>query len=68
MFSQSNFQTSELILLFAFHKAKPQPWKCNEKILSTKMNSDHIIAPEVYVSALKGYIQTPPRKVMTFSF
>lgn len=67
MFSQSNFQTSELIFLFAFHKATTA-LKCNEKILPTKMNSDHIIAPEVYVSVLKGYIQTPPSKVMTFSF
>lgn len=32
------------------------------------MNSDHIIAPEVYVSVLKRYIQTPPGKVMTSNF
>lgn len=38
------------------------------KILPTKMNSDHIIALEVYVAMLKGDTQTPPREVMTFSF
>lgn len=38
------------------------------KRFPTEMDSDHIIAPEVYVSRLKGYIQTPRSKVMTFSF